>query len=187
MTKKTIKKTALIVIASGLLLNASSCKKPAENEEELITTLKVTLTDQASSIASVYQFRDTDGEGGNNPTQFDTIKLSPNKVYTCNITLLNESKTPAENITTEVEKEGEDHQFYYAPSSGLNATVAAYNADTKGLPLGTTCNWTTTNASTGKIQIILKHKPGIKASGDAVTIGETDIELPNGGFYTIIQ
>jgi hypothetical protein len=50
--------------------------------------------------------------------------------------------------------------------------------------LGTTSTWTTTGVSNGTVKITLKHKPGIKAAGDPVSKGETDIEV---SFTTKVQ
>lgn len=179
---------ALILFVAGGTLIFSSCKKdkmPA-NEEELITTLKVTLTETGSGTVTTFQFRDPDGDAGNPPTQFDDIIVKPNTTYTAVLQVLNESATPTEDITDEIKAEAGDHQFYFTVTTA-NVTVSNLDKDGNGLPLGLTSTWTTGTASTGKIQIVLKHKPGIKASGDPITKGDTDIELPNSGFTIKVQ
>ena len=103
--------------------------------------------------------------------------LAPGKTYDVSIELKDESKAPALDITDEVEEEGDEHQFYFVPSA-VNITVSNLNTDALGLPLGTTSKWTTGAASTGVVKVVLKHKPGgIKAAGDLISKGETDIEL----------
>ena len=48
----------------------------------------------------------------------------------------------------------------------------------KGLPLGITSTWTAAVAAgTGTMNVTLKHKPGVKAAGDPVSKGETDISI----------
>lgn len=180
-------KLSAILLASGLLL-LGACKKETteENAEELITTLKVVLTEQGSGAITTFQFKDPDGDAGNPPTVFDEIILKPNKTYTCALEVLNESVSPAESLNAEIQAESNDHQFYFT-ASGANVTVSNLNNDSNGLPLGLTSTWTTGANSTGKIQIVLKHKPGVKASGDPVTKGDTDIELPSGGFTVKVQ
>lgn len=178
-----------IILAAALsVLFMVSCKKETteENAEELITTLKVTLTEQGSGAVSVFQFKDPDGDAGNPPTVFDEITLKPNTEYRCIVEVLNESVSPAESLNTEISAEAIDHQFYFIPSN-VNITVSSLDTDANGLPLGLSSIWTTGAASTGKIQIILKHKPGSKANGDPLTKGETDIELPLGGFVVKVQ
>jgi hypothetical protein len=175
--KKSLLKYVLPValLATGI----SSCEKDDEpaNEEELITTVRLTFTEVGGAGAvSTFIFKDLDGDGGAAPSQFDNIVLAPNKTYNMAITLLNESVSPAEDITGEIESEGVDHQIYYQPS-GVNIAVLNLNNDVNGLPLGLRSTWTTSAASTGSVTITLKHKPGIKAAGDAVTKGDTDIQL----------
>lgn len=166
-----------VVMLGGLIL--AGCKKKnneEENEEELITTVKLTLTPVGGGSALVYSWKDVDGVGGNAPV-IQAVTLAPSKVYNCSVQFLNESVTPAEDITTEVVTEGVDHQVYYAVSGGANLTVSGLNTDAGGLPLGTTATFTTAAASTGSLKITLKHKPGVKAANDAVTKGETDVEV----------
>jgi hypothetical protein len=161
----------------------TGCKKEkgGENEEELITTIKVTLTAQGST-PQIFTWKDVDGPGGNAP-QISEIVLAPNKTYACQLEFLDESKTPSEDITAEVLAEAVDHEIYYEPA-GVNVAVSNLNKDSKNLPLGTTSTWTTTGVSNGSVKITLKHKPGIKAAGDPVTKGETDIEV---SFTTKVQ
>lgn len=182
-----MKKYQQFLLGIALLsVAATGCKKDKNelNEEELITTVQLKFTESGTTNTTTFTFRDADGDGGNAPTSFDNIVLAPNKVYNLAIELKDESKSPAVDITEEVEEEGDEHQFYFVPSA-VNVTVSNLNADANGLPLGTTSRWTTGAASTGVVKVVLKHKPGgIKAAGDLITKGETDIELD---FNTRVQ
>ena len=82
------------------------------NEEELITTVVVELTDN-QGVKSTFSFKDLDGEGGNAPSQFDPIVLGLNKTYSGKVKFLNESVSPADDITKEIKAEANDHQFYF--------------------------------------------------------------------------
>jgi hypothetical protein len=56
--------------------------------------------------------------------------------------------------------------------------VSNLNKDEKGLPLGITSTWTAAAAAgTGTFNVTLKHKPGVKAAGDLVSVGDTDITI----------
>lgn len=179
MKQQFIRLSALCVLFAATVVG---CKKDdhSHDEEELITTVNVKLTESGTTTATTFTFRDTDGPGGNAPTKFDTIKLAPNKTYNCEITLLNESVTPAEDKTPEIRTEANDHQFYFSPTS-VNITVSNLDTDSRSLPLGLTSRWTTGAANavgvTGSIRVTLKHKPGTKASGDDESKGETDIQI----------
>ncbi|KYP16482.1 hypothetical protein, partial [Flavihumibacter sp. CACIAM 22H1] len=151
-------------------------KENPGNEEELITTVVLSFQEIGTTDAFNVVFRDTDGEGGNPPTSFDEIVLKPNADYTCSISLLNESVSPVENITDEIEEEADDHEFFLLPA-GANISITRTDVDSKNLPVGLNSTWETGAASTGTVRVVLKHKPGSKAAGDAVTKGETDIDL----------
>ncbi len=179
-----MKKQFLSLLATAFLVIASlsGCKKDSaapENEEELITTIKLTFIETNTNNAPlVFTFKDADGPGGNAPTVNDQIVLAANKTYNCTVQVLDESKTPAEDITDEIKAESVDHQFYFTASSGLNIAVSGLDTDSKGQPLGVNSVWTTRAASgPGTVTVTLKHKPGAKGANDAITVGETDIEV----------
>jgi len=182
--KKFLKPAFMLFLAAGLL---SSCDKnddeqEPENESELITTVMLMMQEVGTANTVTATFRDPDGDGGNAPVQFDEIVLKPNTVYNTTITLMDESKTPAENITEEIEEESADHQFFYTPTAGLNVSVAYQDKDANNLPIGLETTVTTGAASTGKLNVTLKHQPGIKNNN--IAIGETDVELD---FTTTVQ
>jgi hypothetical protein len=168
----------------------NSCKKDPvvdPNEGELITTVRLKLTNTLSSSINplVYEFKDLDGEGGAAPVKFDDIVLQKNIPYICEVTVLNESVSPADDITKEIKAEANDHQFYFVPSSSNLLTVSNLDTDTQGLPLGLSSFWVTgLNPGTGTVKVVLKHKPGTKAANDLINKGDTDIEL---NFKLIIQ
>ncbi|MDX2003137.1 MAG: hypothetical protein SFW35_11930 [Chitinophagales bacterium] len=177
-----MKNVLLLAFTLTVLFVLNSCsdtKDPDEpNEQELITTLKITFVDSANtSIVRTFQYRDPDGDGGNPAVQFDTIKLAPSKTYVASIVLLDESKTPADSISNEVREEGTDHQFFFT-ISGVNVTTSYEDVDDNGNPLGLESRWKTNTVGNGTAQIVLKHQPGVKAAapGDQ-SLGDTDIEL----------
>ncbi|MBX2968925.1 MAG: hypothetical protein KF803_06115 [Cyclobacteriaceae bacterium] len=173
------------LLATLLLVSCGDDPEPA-NEEELITTLTVTLTPTGGAPITM-TFKDLDGEGAGVPEYIyssggDAAVLSASTTYTAEITLLNESVTPAENITEEVEEEADEHLFCFDKTglTGLTITYADTEADyiaggsTKVVGLATT--WTTTTTGEGTVTIILRHQPGTK-TGDCPGPGETDIEV----------
>ena len=169
---------ALLPVVLFLVLVISSCKKDPvnPNDGELITTVKVEFIESVSGAKQSFEFRDLDGEGGNAPSKFDEISLSANKTYKCEVYLLNESVTPVDDITLEIKAEADDHQFYFTPSFPA-LTISNLNKDSKNLPLGTEATWSTGAASTGTVNITLKHKPGTKAAGDPISKGDTDVSI----------
>jgi hypothetical protein len=177
--KKPIFKWMMAVTLFSVVI--TSCGKDDDqpgtgNEEELITTLEVTAAESGSAIISKFIFRDLDGPGGANPGVFDSIILNANRNYAVSLRFLNESVSPADDITVEVVDEANDHQVYYEPGV-VTINTLNLNSDGVGLPLGTTCNWNAGAPGKGTMKITLKHKPGIKLAGDPVSKGETDIEV----------
>ncbi|MGB4770244.1 MAG: hypothetical protein WBP58_02220 [Chitinophagaceae bacterium] len=174
-------KKYLMFLFVAFVVGLASCSKDdvEPNEEELITTLKVSLLAAGSTTPEVFTFKDIDGPAGNPPSQFDSIIIDANKSYTATLQFLNESVSPAEDVTVEIATEAEDHQVYFTPA-GVSITPSNLNLDSKGLPVGITSTWQTGAAAKGTLTITLIHKPGIKAAGDPISKGETDVEVAFG-------
>lgn len=182
MKQKWVKLLSGFGLLALTLAGCSKDKDEVSNEEELITTVSLRFQEIGTANVFVATFRDTDGEGGN-PPSIDEIVLKPNANYSCSVELLNESVSPAEDITEEVQEEADDHELYFIPA-GANITINRVDLDSKSLPVGLSSTWQTGAASAGTVRVVLKHKPGTKAAGDPVTKGETDIDL---NFTTKVQ
>lgn len=181
--KKLFVTTALLSLFSLMIL---SCKKKDDpkpdapqdpNEAELITSVKLILTESVSGNETSFEFLDVDGQGGINPTK-QTIVLSANKTYSGKIVLTDKTKIPFVSISDEVSKEKEEHQFFYTVSDA-DLTVSYTDFDANGVPVGLRPSFVTGNIGSGTLKVVLKHQPGIKplsGLGD-VTKGETDVEV----------
>mgnify|MGYP000558587670 CR=1 FL=1 len=101
-------KKVFFYASMALLFVTASCDKDDAlepvNEEEVITTLTVTLT-PASGTAIVLKSFDDDGDGPNSPVLTVSGSLAANTDYSGAIELLNELESPAEDITEEVNEE----------------------------------------------------------------------------------
>lgn len=163
------------------LIGFTSCEKDDnktddpdhDHDEELITTVKLTFTDSATQVGTTFQFKDIDGEGGNDPEIFDEITLLPNRTYNLSMQFLNESESPAEDITAEILEEDDEHIICFIPA---NSNVTIKRTDSDGTnEVGLESKWTTKAESSGTVAISLKHQPGVKDG--SCTPGETDVEL----------
>ncbi len=177
---KSIKLLAFLFIATLVFTGCSDDDVPELpdliNEEEVITTMTITLTPVGGGTAVTLQTRDLDGDGPNAPVVTMGSVLAENTTYTGSIVLLNETETPAEDITEEIEEEDEEHQFFFV-ATGVNGTFAYTDTDENGNPVGLNFTLTTTTASTGSLTFILKHEPTKPNNGSATDAGgETDIE-----------
>jgi hypothetical protein len=159
-----------------------------ENEEELITTVKLTFIEGSNSFVAAWT--DADGDGANLP-KVDDISLEAGKTYAVSVELLNESTTPADNISAEVSEEGTEHQFFFITDGELDLTTAYDDQDADGHPIGLENTFVAGSASSGTLKVILRHEPNKTAvgvsDGDVTNAaGETDIEtLP--AFNVTIQ
>jgi hypothetical protein len=175
---KTIKLLSVLFIAT---LTFTSCSEDHDDdhdhgsEEELITTVNYTLTNGSDVVTLT--FSDADGEGGNDGTYSVSGPLTSNTTYTGVIELLNETDSPAEDITEEVIAEADEHEFFYTSSvSGL--TIEKTDTDSNGNPLGIETSLTTGSNGAGTLTIILKHEPTKPNNGTASNAGgSTDVEV----------
>lgn len=176
-------KKYILVFSTVIAMTLTSCSNDDPeiiNEEEVITTLEVTLVPQGEGTTVTLVSRDLDGDGPNAPVISVSGPLQANKTYAGTAKVLNETETPAENITLEVEEEGDEHQFFYTFSNSI-ATVAYTDQDKNGRPIGIAFNLTTTTAGIGNLTVTLRHEPNKTASGVVggnITNagGETDVE-----------
>jgi hypothetical protein len=120
-------------------------------------------------------------------------------LYTLTIELINELYLPGDenyNITDAVEKEGQEHQFFFSFSEGIfsspvgsgniieqvTSTVGSINyldADSGGLPIGINTSWATANnvSSNRPFRVVLKHQPDLKSSTSTSLDGESDMDI----------
>ena len=157
-------KALFLATASLFLASCSDDDNGPVNEEEVITTVITTLTNGSTTITLTS--RDLDGDGPNAPVVTVSGDLTANTVYNGEITLLNETVTPADNITAEVEEEGEEHQIFYQIPSALG-TIGYTDFDVNAKPVGLTFTYTTGNAGTGNLTVTLRHLPNKSAAGVA--------------------
>lgn len=176
------KKTAFL-LAFALLIFAASCEPDEpmiENEEEVITTVTLTLTPTGSQETVVLGFSDPDGDGGNAPMFSTTGTLLANTDYQGQVSFGNDMGS----IDGEIIDEGVDHQVFYQAGGGANLdfSYTSVGNDVNGLPIGLTTALRTGAVSNGTLTIILRHEPnktaaGIAIDNPAVAGGETDVEV----------
>ncbi|RYU96848.1 hypothetical protein [Emticicia agri] len=167
--------------ALALLFSMAACKDTSvdiEEENEIITTVKLNFTSAGNT--QTFVFNDPDGEGGNTPTKFDNITLKPNTSYTLTVELLDESKTPAENITNEVATESDEHLFVFTPSPTSLLTYTYTDKDARNFPIGLAGTVQTGAAGTGKLKVQLRHQPpvnGKEVKDGTSAPGSDDVNL----------
>ena len=180
---KNLKLIALLVIPT---LFTISCNNDDDNtpvnEEEVITTVTTTLTGGGQTITLTS--RDLDGDGPNDPAITVVGNLVAGRTYTGSTTFLNELANPIDDITAEVEEEGDEHQVFYQLVSSLGTvTYDSENVDVDGRPIGLQFTLVAgTAGSTGNLTVTLRHDLNKAATGVAAgnitnAGGSTDVEV----------
>jgi hypothetical protein len=175
---KNLKTTILAFVA---ILVISSCNKDDEptkqpdpvNEEELITTVRIVFAPVGGGNTITMSYKDLDGDGPGVAENTVSGTFALNKTYNGEIFVLDETKTPADNVSAAILVEAVDHQFFYQKTGTLPsfvytpATEAANNYDSNGKPLGYKTKFVTTTAATGSLRVVLKHEGNKSAVGVA--------------------
>ena len=167
----------LMLGVSTLITQCKDSGKEVEpdDENELITSVTLKFTEAGTNTVSTFYYKDADGDGGNLPTKFDSVSLKANTTYTLAIELLDESKTPTDDITKEVNEKADEHLFIYTPSPATLLTYTYGDKDKNGIIIGLTGTAKTGVAGIGKLKVQLRHQPGAK-NGTA-TPGSDDVTL----------
>ncbi|NAS12184.1 type 1 periplasmic binding fold superfamily protein [Poritiphilus flavus] len=174
---KYIKFLSILALTGSLFVACSDDDDaPAPvNEEEVITTMTVTLSPQGGGTDITLQTRDLDGDGPDAPVVTVSGDLAANTTYDGSIVLLNETETPPENVTEEVEAEDDEHQFIFVTTGNI-ASVEYDDEDGDGNPVGLSFDLTTGDAGAATLSVTLRHEPTKPNDGTlAGAGGETDI------------
>ena len=158
----------------------SVAPKTGPGEEELITTVTLTLTPTSGTVVTA-SWRDLDGDGGNDPV-IDTLRLAPNTTYSGSIALLNEQEDPAEDITEEINEEADNHQLFYSPGGGIAASVVVTVTDTdsRNLPVGLTYSVAVDAGAAGQsgdLRVTLYHYDDSADKDGTSPSTETDVQI----------
>ncbi|WP_031426452.1 hypothetical protein [Flavimarina sp. Hel_I_48] len=175
---KTIKLMSLLAISATIFTGCSNDDDsiPEQvNQEEVVTTMNVTLTGPSGNIVTLKSY-DADGDGPKAPELTVSGALAANTIYSGEVELLNETETPVENTTLEIMEENDEHQFFFSNSDALEVSFAyadtendydddPTNDDEDANPVGILFTLSTLEASSGTVSIVLVHQPDKDASG----------------------
>lgn len=170
----------LAVSASTLFLGGCDRSDNAvePDEGELITTVTMRFTEQGvtNPQSQTVTVRDLDGDGGQPPVTTGSISLRAGRTYTLNVAqVLDESKSPAENVLEEIEEEADEHLFVYTPSPASLLTYTYGDRDRNNRPIGITGTVVAGTAGTGTLNVRLRHQPGTKDG--TPTPGSDDVNI----------
>lgn len=171
----SIRRLAVWLVFPAVFVSCGPDDPEPVNEEEVITTVEVTLTPSAGGVPVTLKFVDADGEQGSIApliTVSSTLKAA--NTYDATVRFLNETVTPTEDISLEVEEESNDHLICFDASA--NISIQYEDIDAKGLPLGLRTSWLTEQVGPAAVTLSLRHQAGTK-TGECPGSGETDVEV----------
>ncbi|MDH5474548.1 MAG: hypothetical protein OEX22_02535 [Cyclobacteriaceae bacterium] len=186
--KKNVKTIAIVILLALPFMPGCDVEAPPiENEEEVIDLVRLTFTPSVGD-AIVFEAKDMDGAGAEDFT-IPKIVLSNNTTYSLSIEV--ENAQTAEDITTEISAEAEDHLFLFEWTEGIfldplgngnvdnrDDTVVYTDSDVNQLPLGLSTSWSTGDPYlAAQFRFVLKHQPSIKSASSTIDDGVTDIDL----------
>ena len=204
------KKIAALAPAAALL--TAGCADVDDHDHShshshgLATSVVLHLSPTDGGEALSFAWSDPEGDG--DPV-IDSILLPDGsdepdhagREYALDIEVLNELEDPVEDVTAEIEDEGEAHQFFFTgsavqgPATGDNADALVEHAyadeDVDGLPLGLSNTLTTLAHGERELTLTLRHLPpeddqatkteglaeDVAEGGFAAIPGENDIEI----------
>jgi len=175
-------KSKYILYATSLaLVGIQACKKDHDDhnhDNELITTVKLSLTSPSGTVSSASWKDLTPNEPSGQ--MIDTLKVDSGVVYIGKIEMLDETKNPTDNISEEVKKEANDHLFVYTqiPASPEIIKVDRTDKDSKNFQVGLEFTFNAVNKGTGKLNVVLKHQPGQKDGTPGPGDADFNIEIP---------
>ncbi len=142
-------------------------------------------TPDGGGTAVTLKYRDLDGDGPAAPVFSVSGPFAKNTTYNGVVSFLNETESPAEDITLEIVAEGDEHQIFYQKTGTLNPFTygkAASNFDINAKVIGIQSVFVTTGEAAGDLTITLRHEPNKNgtnvAAGDITNAGgATDAQV----------
>lgn len=178
----------ILILFGSLTLLFSACKKnkkddpkpetPIEvggGDEENVTRVVLYLTNGTTKDTVTYK-----DMGG---ITKDSLLLMASTTYSVEVKVFDDTKTPADTVSSEIEEEANFHRFHYTftPTSGtpsLTSSITDLDTKTPPQPLGLKFNLATgTGIGKGNFKINLRHFAGGVEKTSDPNGGDSDISI----------
>lgn len=181
-----MKKVTIVFSGACLMLMMllHSCKKeetavaPPVPGNEFLTTVQLVVTNSANPAdVQTRSVKQLPGQ----PIDYSnaTVTLKKNSTYNVIVKFLDETTSPAGNVTDDIYARRNYHLVCFTVT-GANLTVTRTDLDTNtpALPVGLTDNFVTTGVSTGSLNLQLRHQPNAKNGDCAPGSSDADVNFP---------
>lgn len=167
--------TIILCLSLGSIALLNSCKPDVlPYNTETITTMKVAARNLSTNVTDTFVYVNYDEIKPNPPFYVDTIRLLAHSSYAIQVILLNQTINPTVNLTDTITARAGNHLMVYNIDPTELFALKVLDKDPKGLPLGLSASWTTTDTRNGWLRMILRQQPGDKNGTN--TPGSTDFE-----------
>lgn len=171
--------TMAVMAGSVMLAGCGESSTEPGGESEVISRVTLTLTPASGGAALTTYIDDTDGKGPKAPSaQFGVPALVKGVTYAGTVKFENRLTSPAEDITTEVQAEANEHRVFYTVT-GSGVTITTTDVDGQSRPLGLRFNAAVgSSATAGAVRVVLCHYDGVAKTAAATSCtSETDVDL----------
>lgn len=172
----------MLALGSVMLVSLAACGDSSTapgGESEVISRVSLTLTPSNGGAALTTYIDDSDGKGPTAPSaQVAIPALVRGVTYTGTVKFENRLKTPAEDITTEVQAEANEHRVFFTVT-GTGVTVTTTDVDGQNRPLGLRFSKAVgATATAGSTRVVLCHYgSSAKVATATSCTGDTDVDL----------
>lgn len=179
---KKVIKTLVVILATATIFQ--SCKKsetvvsPPLPGNEFLTTVQLVVTNSTNpadvQTRSVKQLPGAAVDYSN-----ASLTLKKNSVYNVSVKFLDESKSPAGNVTDDIYTRRNYHLICFAVT-GVALTVQRTDKDTNtpALEVGLQDIFTTGAVGSGTLNVQLRHQPNAKNGDCAPGSTDADTDFP---------
>jgi hypothetical protein len=176
-------KNKIYMLCTLSVLFAASCRRqnnpsPPGEENELITTVRLQFTDSLTGNVSLFSWRQPGGPG--TAISADTIVLAANKTYRATVKILDESKSPAFDVTAEIKAACNEHRFFYtSTTTRISTTITDRDSLNPPMELGLqfTASTSLNGQATGTYRVLLKHYTAASPKTAGASAGSSDIDV----------
>lgn len=178
----------IILLITGIsLLTFNACKKHDDHDHDdhkhdhdnhLVTTVELKFIDATAGDTLFFEWSQPAGPG--TAITVDTINLKPGKTYQCSVELYDKSKTPAHDLTHEIEEAANEHRFIYTSNTTrLSTQITDFDTQNPPMELGLKFNAITTETGpvNGTLKAILRHYTSSSPKSGGLANGSTDVDV----------